>query len=197
MSHSFVRRSVAIALMTALALPFNPAAVAGNHPLSAVADVNTHGLRGQRGLGLRQRRPPKTSNPSQVLDRDVHRQRAAGDGAEQVHHDGGAVTGWATVYVYKNALFGNNVDIRMLNTDGRSAANASGWGLCATGPASTTLAMDKAPEIELMQLGKVITHELGHYTYGLFDEYREEGKALDPASTPAARPGWTRPKTRS
>lgn len=27
--------------MTALALPFNPSALAGNHPLSAVADVNT------------------------------------------------------------------------------------------------------------------------------------------------------------
>jgi hypothetical protein len=30
-----------------------------------------------------------------------------------------------TVYVYRNSLFGNNVDIRLLNTDRRSSASLS------------------------------------------------------------------------
>lgn len=136
-------------------------------------------------MGLRQPAYPGVQPLTQVLDRayitSVLRVTAQSKFTmtEGRHRVG-------TVYVYKNALFGNNVDIRMLNTDGRSAANAPGWGL-RNGTSFNHLAMDKAHE-SVDALGKVITHELGHYTYGLFDEYREEGKALNP-NDPAARRG--------
>ncbi len=189
MSHSFVRRSVSVALMAALALPFNPAAVAGNHPLSAVADVNT--LDYVVNVDWDYDSPPaQNANPAQVLNRDyiasVLRVMAQSKFTmtEGRHRVG-------NVYVYKNALFGNNVDIRMLNTDGRSAANVSGWGFRNLTSFNHT-AMDKAPET-IDQLGKVITHELGHYTYGLYDEYREDGKALDPTS-PGSPSGVDTPK---
>lgn len=189
MSQSFVHRAVAATLMTALAVPFNPVAMAGNHPLSAVADVNTLDYVVNVDWDY-DSPPPQNANPAQVLNRDyivsVLRVMAQSKFTmtEGRHRVG-------NVYVYKNALFGNNVDIRMLNTDGRSAANVSGWG----GRNLTSfnhLAMDKAPET-VDQLGKVITHELGHYTYGLYDEYREDNKPLDPAS-PGSPSGVDTPK---
>ncbi len=189
MPQRFAMRSVAAALMLAFATPMGPVAWAGNNPLSAVADVNTIDYVVNVDWDF-DSPPTQVSNPSQVLDRayitSVLRTVAQSKFTmtEGRHRVG-------TVYVYKNALFGNNVDIRMLNTDGRSSANAPGWGL-RNATSFNHLAMSNAPE-SIDALGKVITHELGHYTYGLFDEYREDGKALDP-SAPSSPSGVDTPK---
>ena len=177
MSHRLKSRSLAAILMTAMAVPYNPAAWAANHPLTGLADTNT--LDYVVNVDWDFDKPPThIANPSQVLDRtyitSVLRQMAQSKFTmtEGRHRVG-------TVYVYKNAQFGNNVDIRMLNTSDRSAANVSGWGK-RNFTSFNHVAMNGQPE-SIQGLGQVITHELGHYTYGLFDEYREEGKALDGA----------------
>lgn len=189
MRQGIFRRSLALALMTALAVPFNPMAVAANHPLTAVADVNTIDYVANVDWDF-DSPPTQVANPAQILDRayitSVLRVMAQSKFTmtEGRHRVG-------TVYVYKNALFGNNVDIRLLNTDGRSAANAPGWSM-RNGTSFNHLAMSNRPE-SIDELGKVITHELGHYTYGLFDEYREDGKALDPKD-PSSPSGVDTPK---
>lgn len=189
MSHRFALRSVTAALLVAFATPMGHVVWAGNHPLSALADVNT--LDYVVNVDWDFENPPtQISNPAQVLDRayvtSVLRTMAQ---AKFTMTEGRHRVG--TVYVYRNSLFGNNVDIRLLNTDGRSSASLAGW---ANRNLTTFnhLAMDKVPE-SIDAVGKVVTHELGHYTYGLFDEYREEGKALDPAD-PGAPSGVDTPK---
>lgn len=189
MSHRLKSRSLAAILMTAMAVPYNPAAWAANHPLTGLADTNT--LDYVVNVDWDFDKPPThIANPSQVLDRtyitSVLRQMAQSKFTmtEGRHRVG-------TVYVYKNAQFGNNVDIRMLNTSDRSSANVSGWGK-RNFTSFNHVAMNGQPE-SIQGLGQVITHELGHYTYGLFDEYREEGKALDP-NDPSSPSGVDTPK---
>ena len=143
MPNRFALRSVAAALMVAFATPMAPVAVAGNHPLSAVADVNT--LDYVVNVDWDFDSPPtQVSNPSQVLDRayitSVLRTMAQ---AKFTMTEGRHRVG--TVYVYKNAMFGNNVDIRLLNTDGRSSASISGWTVRNL-TSFNHLAMDKNPE---------------------------------------------------
>lgn len=189
MTPRFAFRAVALAALLATAAPLHLTAVAANHPLAGVADVNT--LDYVVNVDWDFDNPPtQLANPSQVLDRNyitsVMRQVAQSKFTmtEGRHRVG-------TVYVYKNALFGNNVDIRMLNTSGRSAANVAGWG-ARNATSFNHVTMGSTPET-IQGLGQVITHELGHYTYGLFDEYREEGKALDPQD-PGSPSGVDTPK---
>ena len=85
------------------------------------------------------------------------------------------------VFVYRNNLFGNNVDIKLLGAkSGRSNASASGWRKRGTTTNNYT-AFPDSPAESVNDIGKVIAHELGHYVYGVLDEYREAGKPVDPA----------------
>ena len=87
-----------------------------------------------------------------------------------------------TVYVYPNSRFGNNVDTQVVGRiAGRSNATVSRFGV--RGGKSTNY-LESSPE----NLGKVISHENGHYVYGLLDEYREVGKAIDPNDPGDPRP---------
>lgn len=79
-----------------------------------------------------------------------------------------------TVYVYPSNRFGNKVDIKMVGLiAGRSNANVSRY---RVGAGVSTNYLGDTPE----SLGRVMAHENGHYVYGLFDEYREVGKAANP-----------------
>ena len=104
------------------------------------------------------------------------------------------------VYIYKNGKFGNNVDIRVLNTIGRANADGAGWradGGLTTNNYITNCAIQtcdaNTPDANLdpenaVQTGEVIAHELGHYVYGLYDEYVEGGKACSGESGDAMVP---------
>lgn len=189
MSPRSLRRPLAALLVAALAAPHHPVAWAANHPLTGLADAHTLDYVVNVDWDFDQP-PAHIANPSQVLDRNyitsVLRQMAQSKFTmtEGRHRVG-------TLYVYKNAQFGNNVDIRLLNTSDRSAANVSGWGK-RNFTSFNHVAMNGQPET-IQGLGQVITHELGHYTYGLFDEYREDGKALDP-NDPSSPSGVDTPK---
>ena len=84
------------------------------------------------------------------------------------------------VYIYRNNVFGNNVDIKLLGAkSGRSNAVASGWQKRGTTTNNYT-AFPNSPAESVNDIGMVIAHELGHYVYGLLDEYREAGKPVNP-----------------
>ena len=87
-----------------------------------------------------------------------------------------------SVFVYRNNRFGNNVDIKIIGLIG-GRSNAHGSGLGKTGRTSNNYtAFPDSPTDTAEGLGKTIAHEMGHYIYGLFDEYREEGRAFNPNS---------------
>ncbi len=170
-----VQKAVVYALMGALTLPVNLNAVAASHALTAVADVNTVDY--VVNVDWDYDNPPKqANNPSQTLDRDyitaVLRVTAQSifTMTEGRHRIG-------NVFVYRNKQFGQNVNIQMINTDDRSAANVAGFGT-RNASSFNHLSFQKSPE-SIDALGKVIAHELGHYTYGLLDEYVEANKPLD------------------
>ena len=85
-----------------------------------------------------------------------------------------------TVFVYRNNRFGNNVDTKIVAlTKGRSNAHVAGWE--KRGQMSTNYLVDAQDNVETAKgLGQTIAHENGHYVYGVYDEYREAGKAIDP-----------------
>ena len=102
------------------------------------------------------------------------------------------------VFVFKNGKFGTNVDIRVLNTPGRANADAAGWradGGLTTNNYITNCTLESPADGEcpgnpatvldpenFVQTGEVIAHELGHYLYGLYDEY------VDPKACNAEQP---------
>lgn len=94
------------------------------------------------------------------------------------------------VYVFKNSKFGTDVDIRVLNVPGRANANISGWradgGLTTNNYITNEVTGGGLDPESPEQTGEVIAHELGHYVYGLLDEYRE---ANSPCKAPSEQLG--------
>ncbi len=184
-----VQKAVICALMGALTLPVNFNALAASHALTAVADVNT--IDYVVNVDWDYDSPPlQANNPSQTLDRDyitaVLRVTAQSifTMTEGRHRVG-------NVFVYRNKQFGKNVNIQMINTDDRSSANIAGFGN-RNASSFNHLSFQKSPE-SINALGKVIAHELGHYTYGLLDEYVEKDTPLNPKD-PGAPSGVDNPK---
>lgn len=169
------RRLVAWALAATLCLPGPMASWAANHPLTQLPDVNTINYVVNVDWDF-DNPPTQVVNPAQRLNRDYITQvlrsfaQAKFTMTEGRHRVG-------TVYVYANRRFGDNVDIRLINTDGRSSAHVAGWGNRGS-TSYNHLAFEGRPET-IFQLGRVIAHEIGHYTYGLYDEYREAGTPLN------------------
>ena len=172
-----LNKAIICAVAGALALPINFSAHAANHALTAVVNVNTIDYVVNVDWDF-DNPPVQANNPSQVLDRayitSVMRVVAQSvfTMTEGRHRLG-------NIFVYRNKQFGNNVNIQMINTNGRSSAHVSGLN-SRNSSSFNHLAYNGTPET-IEQLGKVIAHELGHYSYGLYDEYVEAGKPLDPA----------------
>ncbi len=168
-------KAVICAVAGALALPINFSAHAANHALTAVVNVNTIDYVVNVDWDF-DNPPVQINNPGQVLDRayitSVMRVVAQSvfTMTEGRHRLG-------NIFVYRNKQFGNNVNIQFINSNGRSSANVAGLN-SRNSSSFNHLSFGNAPE-SVVQLGKVIAHELGHYTYGLYDEYVEAGKALD------------------
>ena len=171
-----LNKAIICAVASALALPMNFSAYASNHALTGVVNVNTIDYVVNVDWDF-DNPPVQANNPSQVLDRDyiTSVMRVVAQSVftmtEGRHRLG-------TIYVYRNKQFGNNVNIQFINTNGRSSANVSG--LNSRNASSFNHLSFNGNHESVVQLGKVIAHELGHYTYGLYDEYVEAGVALDP-----------------
>ena len=171
-----LRKATVCALVVVMALPVNYSAFAANHSLGIVASVNVIDYVVNVDWDF-DNPPTQLNNPSQVLDRayitSVMQQvaRSVFTMTEGRHRLG-------NIYVYRNKQFANNVSIQLINTDGRSKANIAGLGV-RNFSSWNHLSSQGTPET-IVQVGKVIAHELGHYTYGLMDEYVEAGKPLNP-----------------
>ena len=172
-------RRIGVGVLTAsLSLQTAAPVFAANHAFSAVADVNT--LDYVVNVDWDFDTPPtQVGNGSVTLDRayitSLLRVFAQSNFTmtEGLHKVG-------TVYVYKNAMFGTNVDIQIINKDGRSNANGGGWQKPGGMTSHNYLTMGSPETFD--QVGKVIAHEMGHYTYTLFDEYQEQSKPVDLAN---------------
>lgn len=177
-ARSLFRRIGVGVLAASLSLQTASPAFAANHAFSAVADVNT--LDYVVNVDWDFDNPPtQVGNGSVTLDRayitNLLRVFAQSNFTmtEGLHKIG-------KVYVYKNAMFGTNVDIQIINKDGRSNASGGGWRKPGGLTSHNYLTMSTPETFD--QVGKVIAHEMGHYTYTLFDEYQEQSKPVDPTN---------------
>lgn len=84
------------------------------------------------------------------------------------------------VYVYRDSRFGNNVDVKLIGlVAGRSNAHIAGWGKRGSTSNNYASRVGSDPRTNLAY-GQVVAHEMGHYLYALYDEYREQGRAFNP-----------------
>jgi hypothetical protein len=171
-----LNKAVVCAVACALALPVNFSAHAANHPLTAVVNVNIIDYVVNVDWDF-DNPPTQVNNPGQLLDRayitSVIREAAL---SVFIMTEGRHRLG--NIYVYHNKRFGNNVNIQLINADGRSSANIAGFNV-RNSTSFNHLSFEKNFESP-RNLGRVIAHELGHYTYGLYDEYVEAGTPLNP-----------------
>ena len=171
-----LRKATVCAVAVALAFPVNYSAHAASHALTAVANVNVIDYVVNVDWDF-DNPPTQVNKPDQVLDRayitSVIREAALSvfTMTEGRHRLG-------TITVYRNKQFGNNVSIQLINTNGRSKANIAGFGV-RNSTSFNHLSFEGTFESQ-RKLGRVIAHELGHYTYGLFDEYVDAGTPLNP-----------------
>ena len=185
----FFRKAVVFALVSVMAVPTHFGAFAATHALTSVVNVNTIDYVVNVDWDF-DNPPVQVDNPSQVLDRayinSVMRvvAKSVFTMTEGRHRLG-------NVYVYRNKQFGNNVNIQLINTRGRSSAHVAGFN-SRNSSSFNHLSFGTTHE-SVEKFGKVIAHELGHYTYGLLDEYVEAGTALDP-NDPGAPSGSDNPK---
>lgn len=183
----FIRKSCVYALIAGMMLPVNFTAHAANNALSAVADANT--IDYVVNVDWDYDNPPtQVGNPEQVLDRafitNIIRTTAQ---SVFTYTEGRHRLG--TIFIYKNKLFNTNVDIQIINKDGRSNAHVSGWGKPVGWTSHNYLTLGSPETAD--QVGKVIAHELGHYTYGLLDEYAEAAGSSSPRIPSFPQPGDT------
>ena len=173
------RRFGVSAIIAALALQTCVPAIAANNPLSGVgSDINTLDYVANVDWDF-DKPPTQVGDGSVTLDRTYITNllrvfaRSNFTMTEGLHRIG-------NIYVYNNGQFGTNVDIQIINKDGRSNASGAGWQKAAGRTSHNYLTMVNPETFD--QVGKVITHEMGHYTYGLFDEYQEQGRPIDPVN---------------
>jgi len=82
------------------------------------------------------------------------------------------------IQVYTNAERWNQSHIRWDCGDGRANANSGGYPFAASHGARIQMYNSQGGFIYSPSIaGYVLTHEAGHYVYGLYDEYREVGRA--------------------
>lgn len=191
---------MAACALIALAAPFN-ATHAANHTLSKTADVFQNGYEWvdltvnvdwDYTAGVKH-----FSDNTETVDKTYIKNQIAQLACSVFVMTNGRHK-LRNVYVFNKKEFGENVDIQMLNREGRAYASGfSGFGYEGFSTFNF-MGMNNAPQgdppnvIKEAFLGQVIAHELGHYFYGFADEYREDGKAADP-SNPGAPVGADTP----
>ncbi len=173
-----LRRWTSSLLALALALPPALPLQAANHTNSSVSDIHVLNLTVNVDWDYDAAAPTQAGTGGIPISKEVLEKKILREVARSVYlmTDGRHRLG--KVYVYKNSIHGQNVDIQILNKSGRSYASGASWQL-NSGSTSNFLAMDNKAE-DLRNYARVIAHELGHYVYGFADEYREDGKTLDP-----------------
>ncbi|WP_419780937.1 hypothetical protein [Maridesulfovibrio sp.] len=92
------------------------------------------------------------------------------------------------IYVFDNSKNNNFTDLKIISKKaGRAGASPACW---TKGVGDIDIFLWESDSERDDYLGPTMAHECGHYIYGIFDEYREEGgktaKKLDDPSDPAS-----------
>ena len=180
-----LRKLVAIAVISAIAAQPVELAYAANHPFSSVKDVNIINLTANVDWDYDGPPPMQLGNGGVALTKEVIETRILREAARSIYLMTEGKHRVGNVYVYKNSHYGNNVDIVLINKSGRSNASVAKWQVTG-GNSSDYLSSERMdpktnklnvePE-GLESVGRVIAHEMGHYIYGVLDEYAEADKS--------------------
>lgn len=176
--HGMKRKALSSLLAFSLIAPAAPLAQAANHPYSQMATINN--IEFTANLDWDPDSPPSVTGRTldsgeatttkvldkayikSVLDSMAQTMFTMTEGKHRV----------SKIYIYKNSRYGNNVDIRLLKGQDTSSANAGGFG--RNGLTSFNYAIQGPNLLETEKgYGQVIAHEMGHYFYGLYDEYAQ------------------------
>jgi hypothetical protein len=170
-------------------------AIANIHPLAGVADKSTTGIQ-EVDITMSIDWDPATVTGTEADPRGFTKkefEQVIDSYARSVFAMTNGLHRLRNVYVFPNKGYWDTVDIRYISRKaGRSAADVSGWKkkqgdinmYVYEEYENGTWIRDDAP-------GPVLAHECGHYIYGIFDEYREQGPKgktraqLDDLSDPA------------
>ncbi len=163
-------RATAAASLSLVAGLCAPTAWAANHPLSSVQGADGAVLNLTANVNWDYDLPaPVQVGGQTLLTRELVEKQLLREMARSIYLMTEGRHRVGTVYVFKNERHGNNVDIRILNTEGHSSAAVGGW-MSQVGTSNNYLTFEGQPESPF-EVARVISHELGHYVYGFFDEY--------------------------
>lgn len=168
----FQLKPLTVALSLALAIPL--VGQAADHPLTGVSSHNAES--GVSTLNFVMSLDWNLANPT-VKERDktyVHDTlkqfaRSLYTMTEGKHQIG-------TVYVYDKSQFLKRADIQFLDKVGRAQASVSGWKRRSYEIEIFTIDKNTGKPESAEAIGKTLAHEVGHYGYGLLDEYDDEDK---------------------
>jgi hypothetical protein len=178
------RKLVALTVISAIAAQPVEIAYAANHPFSSVKDVNIINLTANVDWDYDGPPPMQLGSDGVLLTKEVLEKRVLREAARSIYLMTEGKHRVGNVYVYKNSHYGNNVDIMLINKSGRSNASVAKWQVAA-GNSADYLSSERVDQQtnklvtdsdNLESLGRVIAHEMGHYIYGVLDEYAEFDK---------------------
>lgn len=165
------RRALAATMAGLIALQPFTGSLAANHPNSSIQNVNVVNMTANVDWDY-DATAPTQANGTIVLTKTVVEKEILREMARKMFLMTEGRHRVGTVYVYKNGRFKNSVDLQLFNVDGRSNANTNAW-QAQTGTSNNYLSISNQP-YSLTDYSNVLAHEMGHYLYGLLDEYREE-----------------------
>ena len=122
-----------------------------------------------------------------VVSLDWNPDQAARDGILKAAFEAFAETVWDAsegkhklrkVRVYLDGQEKKSADVYIRNAAGRANANVNGFG-AAGGRINMFMKTSGGGTRTGQQVGLTLAHEMGHYAYGLYDEYKEAGTEND------------------
>lgn len=171
------RRAIAGSMAAVLALQPVVSAVAANHPNSSIQNVNVVNMTANVDWDYDGPAPLQVSSTANgasgvALTKEVVEKQILREMARKMYLMTEGRHRVGTIYVYKNGRFKNSVDLQLINIDGRSNANTNAW-QAQSGTSNNYLSISGSA-YNLGNYANVLAHEMGHYMYGLLDEYRED-----------------------
>jgi hypothetical protein len=197
------QRTIALAAASLLTLtgPLNTS-FAANHPLSKTSNTVQNGVEFVDltvNVDWDFSTPPNHFNASGTALNKVYIRDQINQVARSLFVMTNGKQKLRNVYVFNKREFGDNVDIQLINKEGRSYATGfSGFGFEGFSTynflgMNTAESNQPANVVTENYLGQVVAHELGHYFLGLADEYVEANKAVD-AENPGSPAGTDTPR---
>jgi hypothetical protein len=169
-----VKVLVAALAATLAASSFNAPVFAANHPLNALRyDQASNVVTLDIGLSVDWDYDNPPTRLGQVLDR-AYLTACLTEFARSTWQSTEGRVRIGNVYIFKNGAYNKNISLTLLNRDGRASAHINGYG--TRGMQAEHFVVFQGALERPFAIGRTITHEIGHYLLGLFDEYVEAGR---------------------